>query len=77
VRVGTHDCAPDDAACRSDGGKGGDAIDGYRWPAKHLAIDDDGQRTDDAAGNLGKERRGEVRGMEGWTSKASMRADKV
>jgi len=74
VRVDTHDCAPDDAACSSDGGKGGNAIDGDRWPAKHLAIDDDGQGTNDAAGNLEKGRREEVRGMDGRTSWASMKA---
>ena len=65
--VGTHDRAPDDAARRGHGGKGGDAIDWDRRPAKDLAIEDDGEGTDDAAGNLGKRRRGEVRGMEGRT----------
>jgi hypothetical protein len=60
VRIGAHDCAADDTARRSDSGKRGNAIDGNRWPTKHLAIDDDGECANDAAGNLGKGR------WDGW-----------
>lgn len=56
MRVGAHECAADDAAGRSDRSERGDAIDGNRCPTKHLAIDDDGQSANDAAGNLVKER---------------------
>jgi hypothetical protein len=69
MRVGTHDCAPDDAACSRDCGEGGDAINGDRRPAKYLTIDDDGQGTDDAAGNLGK-KGGERNGMDRQTGLA-------
>jgi hypothetical protein len=54
VRVGAHGCAADNAARRGDRSKGGDALDGNRCPTEHLAIDDDGQSANDAAGNLGK-----------------------
>lgn len=54
VRLGAHECTTDDAACRRYGGKRGDAIDGDRWPAKYLAIDDDREGANDASGNLGK-----------------------
>jgi hypothetical protein len=74
VRVGAHECAADDAARRGDRSKGGDAIDGNRYPTEHLAIDDDGQSANDAAGNLGK---GGVL-IDGWTSLAgNMKADKA
>ena len=56
VRVGAHDRAADDAARRSDCRKGGDAIDGNRYPTNHLAIDDDRQGANDATGDLGKGR---------------------
>jgi len=56
VGVGAHGCAADDATRRGDRSKGGDAIDGDRCPTEHLAIDDDGQGANDAAGNLGKGR---------------------
>jgi hypothetical protein len=56
VRIGAHNCAADDAARRSDRSKGGDAFDGNRWSTDHLAIGDDGQSANDAAGELGKGR---------------------
>ena len=54
VRFGTHDCAPDGTACRSYGGKRADAMDGERWSAKYLTIDDEREGADDASGNLEK-----------------------
>jgi len=81
VCIGAHDCTADDTARRSNSSKGSNAIDGNRRPTKHLAIDDDGEGANDAAGNLGK---GEVRWMDGWmdgwtswTSRTYMKADKV
>ena len=56
VRVGAREGAADNAARRSDGSKGGDAIEGNRCPTEKLAIDDDGQSANDAASNLGKGR---------------------
>lgn len=56
VRVGARDCAADDATRRGDRSHGGDAIDGNRRPTEHLAIDDDGESANDAAGKLGRGR---------------------
>jgi hypothetical protein len=56
VGFGAHDRAADDATPSGDRSKGGDAIEGDRCPTEHLAIDDDGQSANDAAGNLGKGR---------------------
>ncbi len=72
VCVGAHECAADDAARRSDGCEGGDAINGNRWPTKHLAIDDDGQGANDAAGNLGK---GSGRNINRWMDKLGKKHD--
>lgn len=54
VRFSTDDRAPDSAACRSYGGKRADAMDGERWSAKYLTIDDEREGGNDASSNLEK-----------------------
>lgn len=57
VRVGTYDCASDDAACRSEGGERSYAMDREWRPAEHLSIYNDGEGADDTPGDLRKMRR--------------------
>jgi len=57
MRVGTHDCTSDNAACRSERGEGKYAIDRKWGAAEHLSIDNDGEGANDTSEDLTKTRR--------------------